>query len=124
MAGMFHWIKIDWTKHPAVAAAAAGVASEENNDDKKKKKDLLEIEEEIFQASVAKGTLISKGSWFRAEDRTPGESVHVRTTFAAADPAQVQEAIRRLGVALREVFHLQDSPNGVNGMGNGVNGTL
>ena len=98
MAGMFHWIKINWTKHPAG------------------KTDLLQIEEEIFQAAVAKGTLISKGSWFRAEDKAPGNSLHVRTTFAAADSEQVQEAIKRLGMALRDVFKLPSTMNELNGM--------
>lgn len=101
MAGMFHWIKIDWAKHPAG------------------KTDLLEIEEEIFQAAVATGTLTSKGSWFRAEDKTPGSSLHVRTTFAAADPEQVQEAIKRLGMAVRDVFQL----TGITNETNGANGT-
>ena len=111
MAGMFHWIEIDPSKHPAAG-----------------KKGLLEIEEEIFQASVANGTLISKGSWFRAEEKTEGGNIFVRTTFATADPTQVQEAIRRLGLALRHIFQLEKSnANGTNGVNgkiteNGCNG--
>ena len=123
MAGMFHWIEIEWRKHPRANTMHP-----------------LEIEEEIFQAAVAKGTLISKGSWFRAEDDadhahdtehenengTPaaagedrGDRLHVRTTFAAADPEQVQEAIKRVGGALRDVFKLKSNGSSGNGSMNG-----
>ena len=94
MAGMFHWIKIDWSKHVKFGEV-----------------DVLDVEEEIFQKAVAKGTLISKGSWFRAESGDVGSDLFVRTTFAAADAEAVQEAIKRLGVALREVFKLDGSTN-------------
>lgn len=96
MAGMFHWIKIDWQKHPSKAS-----------------KSLLDIENEIFHAAIDRGTLTSKGSWFRAETSNPGNEVFFRTTFAAADDDQVAEAISRFGNALRAVFHLEKGSNGV-----------
>ena len=91
MAGMFLWIQVDWTKHPRFDHGIT----------------ILEAEEDVFQQSIAEGALISKGSWFRAENDR-GKQLFVRATFAAVDDAeQVQEAIRRLGVALRKVFGLR-----------------
>jgi len=89
MAGMFHWMKIDWQKHPHA-----------------KSKTVLELEEEIFQAAIAESVLTSKGSWFRAE-ADGGEDMFFRTTFAAASSENITEAIRRFGVALRKTFQLQ-----------------
>ena len=40
MAGMFHWIKIDWTKHPSFG-----------------QKSVSDVEDEIFHAAIDKGTL-------------------------------------------------------------------
>ena len=95
MAGMFHWIKIDWHKHPV-----------------KEGKSMLEVEEEIFHAAIEKGTLISKGSWFRAETGNPGNDMYFRTTFAAVAADQVAQGIERFGAALRAVFHLEEATNG------------
>ena len=89
MAGMFHWIKIDWSNYP-------------DHD----KKSVLEVEDEIFLAAIAKGALTSKGSWFRAEQDDPGDEIFFRTTFAASADDNVREAIKRFGEALREVFNL------------------
>ena len=100
MAGMFHWIKIDWQRHPA-----------------KDSKPMLEVEDEIFHAAIAGGTLTSRGSWFRAESGNPGNDLFFRTTFAAAPNDQVAEAIKRFGDALRGVFRLDQATNG-----NGVAG--
>ena len=95
MAGMFHWIKIDWQKHPA-----------------KNSKSMLELEDEIFLAAIDGGTLTSKGSWFRSETGDPGNDMFFRTTFAAAPNEKVTEAIRRFGDTLRAVFHLGPASNG------------
>ena len=95
MAGMFHWIKIDWQKHPSKGG-----------------KTVLEIEDEIFHAAIRRGTLTSKGSWFRAETGNPGDRLFFRTTFAAASSEQVVEAIERFGATLREVFGLEEAANG------------
>lgn len=97
MAGMFHWIKIDWTKHPEHGT-----------------KSIVEVEDDIFNAAIEKGALTSKGSWFRAEQGDPGEEIFFRTTFAAASNEDVQEAIKRFGEALRTAFGLeQKATNGV-----------
>ncbi len=114
-----HWIKIAWRLHPAA---------------RDKSKAFLDIEEQILQASVAKGVLVMKGSWFRAEPETgpvpevianngheerayvhgdeevQGErerEMFFRATFAAAKGDQVAEGIRRFGEALREEFGVE-----------------
>lgn len=94
---------------------------------------MLAIEEEIFQESVARGVLLVKGTWFRAEEKAASSSsadasvingatttttitshhadepltMFFRTTFAAVDEPKVMEAIRRFGDALRTVFRLE-----------------
>lgn len=85
---------------------------------------MLAIEEEIFQTSIARGVLVVKGTWFRAEAIADKDAsvlkddgaasaeqprdMFFRTTFAAVDEEKVTEAICRFGDALREVFGLQD----------------
>ncbi|KAJ5032831.1 uncharacterized protein L3040_009422 [Drepanopeziza brunnea f. sp. 'multigermtubi'] len=90
-AGMFLWLKLDWHAHPHA-----------------KTKTILELEDEIFLAAVAKGVLMSKGSWFLAEREgfTPTE-MFFRATFAAAAEDKMTEAIERFGVAVRESFGLK-----------------
>lgn len=85
--------------------------------------------------SIARGVLLVRGSWFRADANNasvnpsaskanteengnevvagshdlPAEDapdLFFRTTFAAVDDENVTEAIRRFGDALREVFGL------------------
>jgi aromatic amino acid aminotransferase I len=87
-AGMFLWLKIDWHKHPAA-----------------KTKSLLQIEDEIFLASVEQGVLMSKGTWFISDraDFVPVE-MFFRATFAAAPEEKMTEAIERFGVAIRDCF--------------------
>jgi len=89
MAGMFHWITIDWTKHPHAST-----------------KTILQIEDEIFQAAVGAGVLCSKGSWFLAEGGS-GKKMFFRATFAAASSSDITEATRRFGEALRAAFALK-----------------
>lgn len=95
VAGMFHWIAVDWRKHPSlVGAADAG------------KKDMLRIEDQIFLDGIEQNkVLVAKGSWFRAE-QDGGSEMFFRTTFAAASEEQIREAIRRLGHTLRTSFQL------------------
>jgi aromatic amino acid aminotransferase I len=95
MAGMFHWIEVDWKQHPDYP-----------------RRSLLEIEEEIFLTIVAHGTLVMKGSWFQAEKGVYSDTMFFRATYAAARFGQIDEAIRRLGDALRSSFGLPDSTNG------------
>ena len=95
MAGMFHWLKIDWQKHPS-----------------KEGRSILEIEDEIFHAAIERRVLVSKGSWFRAETSKPGDEMFFRTTFAAAPADQVVQAIERFSDTLRDVFRLGEAANG------------
>lgn len=87
-AGMFHWLRIDHTQHPD-----------------KEIKTTEEIEEEIFQSFIRHGTLLMKGSWFRADRSVKTrDSLFFRATYAAAESHQIDEAIRRFGDAVREAF--------------------
>ena len=88
-AGMFHWVGIDWQKHPR---AKEGLT-------------LLEVEDLVFTRAVERGVLVSKGSWFRAQ-KDAGEDMYFRLTFSAEREEQMEEAVRRLGGALREEFGL------------------
>ncbi|KAL8700648.1 MAG: hypothetical protein Q9201_005334 [Fulgogasparrea decipioides] len=89
-AGMFHWIQVDWRRHP--------LAEEQG-------KEMLDVEEEVWRAGVDRGVLTAKGSWFRAE-QDGGEEMCFRTTFAAAGEEDVKEAMRRFGETLRVEFAL------------------
>jgi len=84
------WLKIDWRKHPAA-----------------KTKSILEIEEEVFLASIEQGVLVSRGSWFTADRKNfvPTE-LFFRATFAAASADTMSEAIARFGTTLRDIFEL------------------
>jgi aromatic amino acid aminotransferase I / 2-aminoadipate transaminase len=104
MAGMFHWINIQWHKHPKFDGDTSLAK-------------LREIEDSIFQAAIDKGVLCSLGSWFRAQKGTDTE-VFFRATFAAAPADKVEEAISRFGEALREVFELEKG-TGIENGGNG-----
>jgi aromatic amino acid aminotransferase I / 2-aminoadipate transaminase len=90
-AGMFHWISIQWHKHPRCDPDHLSLAN------------LLDIEASIFQAAIARGVLLSSGSWFRAQKDTDKE-IFFRTTFAAAAADKMDEAIGRFGAALRDEF--------------------
>lgn len=86
-AGMFHWLKVDHTKHPAWP-----------------ERSILELEEEIFNRCIEGGVLVGRGSWFRAEHDKPPSGLFFRATFAAATKENMTEAIRRLGMAIRETY--------------------
>ncbi|KAK0729072.1 amino transferase [Apiosordaria backusii] len=88
-AGMFQWLHLKHTLHPDSTT-----------------KSILDIEEEIFNSCISKGVLIARGSWFRAEQDLPPTGLYFRATFAAATPENMTEAIKRLGVAVRESFRL------------------
>lgn len=90
-AGMFHWIRVDASKHP------------DYNGKEQSTEKLLELEERIFLAAVGKGVLCSRGSWFRAQKGSDTE-VFLRTTFAAATEEGIRNGIERLGEALRGEF--------------------
>lgn len=106
-AGMFHWLQFDYHKHPDYP-----------------QKSIEDIEEEIFHDVVSHGTLLMKGSWFRAEPDGTDDKLFLRGTYAAAPADKIVEAVKRLGDAVRYSFGVgkTSSLNSVNGT-NGTNGT-
>ncbi|KAH6634321.1 pyridoxal phosphate-dependent transferase [Chaetomium sp. MPI-SDFR-AT-0129] len=88
-AGMFQWLKVNHTIHPHASD-----------------KTMLDIEEEMFNSCIARGVLVARGSWFRAEQDVAPSGLYLRATFTAATPENMREAIRRLGAAIRESFQL------------------
>ena len=92
MAGMFHWIRVDWKKHPKFQKNTS--SSFES---------LIDIEESIFLSAIAEGVLCSRGSWFRAQRQSDTE-MFFRMTFAAAPAEKVEEAVHRFGEGIREEF--------------------
>ena len=113
-AGMFHWISVDWTRHPTAK-------DKEYGGTRTLPKVLEAIEDSIFHAAVGRGVLCSKGSWFRAEKGTDHE-LFFRTTFAAASAQQIEEAIKRFGEALRQEFRLDQKVANGGSTQNHVNG--
>ncbi|KAJ5700883.1 Aromatic amino acid aminotransferase [Penicillium malachiteum] len=89
-AGMFHWIEVDWRKHPDVAAG----------------KTLEQIEEEIFQSAIEQNVLLSRGSWFKADKSATMEKMFFRATYASASFDRIDDAIARFAASLREQFRL------------------
>ena len=96
-----HWLQVDWRKHPR-----AGELPHEA------------IEEQVFMASVERGALVTKGSWFYADEGyREQDGMFFRATFAAAPFDQIDLAIQRFGAAVRDVFGLE-APGLV--VGNGI----
>ncbi|KAL2008574.1 hypothetical protein VTN00DRAFT_6768 [Thermoascus crustaceus] len=89
-AGMFHWIQVDWKKHPKAIAGESHDA----------------IEEAIFNAATERNVLVSRGSWFKADSTVDEDGMFFRATFAAAPADKITEAIKRFGEALRAEFRL------------------
>lgn len=94
-AGMFHWLQVDYKKHPDY-----------------QKKSLEEIEEEIFHKNIDHGVLLMRGSWFMAEAGLDNDKMFFRATYAAAPFPQIKEAIKRFGDAVRESFGAGPFANG------------
>lgn len=69
-------------------------------------KSLEEIEDAVFHASIDNGALAMKGTWFYADDEEEHDTLFFRTTYAAAPFDKINEAIRRLGEAVRKEFKL------------------
>jgi aromatic amino acid aminotransferase I len=89
MAGMFHWMQVDFRKHPDYPA-----------------KSIEAIEEEIFMKVIAHGALVMRGSWFYANADEAHDTLFFRATYAAAPAEKIEEGIRRLGEAVRDEFKL------------------
>jgi aromatic amino acid aminotransferase I len=61
-------------------------------------------------ASVERGALVTKGSWFYADEGyREQDGMFFRATFAAAPFEQIDLAIQRFGAAVRDVFGLHDA---------------
>jgi hypothetical protein len=61
-------------------------------------------------ASIDRGALVTKGSWFFADEGfRQQDGMIFRATFAAAPEGQIDLAIQRFGAALRDVFGLQSA---------------
>ncbi|KAL6711995.1 Aromatic/aminoadipate aminotransferase 1 [Coniothyrium glycines] len=95
MAGMFHWLQVDFRKHPDYPA-----------------KSIESIEESIFMRVIAHGALVMRGSWFYANSEEEHDTLFFRTTYAAAPAEKIDEGIRRLGEAVREEFGLKALESG------------
>ncbi|KAI4907392.1 hypothetical protein J4E90_009421 [Alternaria incomplexa] len=91
MAGMFHWMQVDFRKHPSYPA-----------------KSIENIEEGIFMRVIEHGALVMRGSWFYADAEEEHDTLFFRATYAAAPGEKIEEGIRRLGEAVREEFGLGD----------------
>ena len=89
MAGMFHWLRIDYTKHPHYPT-----------------KSIEEIEDEIFMGNIEHGALLMKGSWFYANKEEEHDTLFFRATYAAAREDMIFEAVRRFGESVRKSFGL------------------
>ncbi|KAI5307422.1 Aromatic/aminoadipate aminotransferase 1 [Ascosphaera atra] len=87
---MFEWIKVDWKKHPAA----------------KEGKSNAEVEAQIFKAAVEAGALVALGSWFQTDRNASEDGMYFRVTFASAPHEKIEEAIHRLGTALKKQFQL------------------
>jgi aromatic amino acid aminotransferase I len=95
MAGMFHWMKIDFTKHPDYP-----------------EKSIEKIEESIFFRNIEHGTMCMRGSWFYADAEESHDTLFFRATYAASPEDKMEEGIRRLGESVREEFGLAKYGNG------------
>lgn len=94
MAGMFHWLQVDYRKHPQF---------KENGGDL----EILDIEERLFLRAIDEGALVMKGSWFYADGGARHDTLFFRATYAAAPGEKIEEGVRRFGVAVRKEFGLE-----------------
>lgn len=92
-AGMFHWVSIDWTKHP-LYNADGGLDN------------YKVIESAIFEAAVQEKSILACGSWFLANALTGGEGMFFRMTFASAPEERIVLGVQRFAAALRKSFQL------------------
>jgi aromatic amino acid aminotransferase I len=90
MAGMFHWMQIDFKQHPDYLV-----------------KSIETIEEEIFMRNIDHGALLMRGSWFYADAEDEHDTLFFRATYAAAPAEKIEEGIRRFGESIRAEFGLE-----------------
>lgn len=126
VAGMFQWLRVDGSKHPAWKERSSSLQTEAD-----KRALLIELEGEIFEHAAKKNNVVvARGSWFLAEKdasavektvtngQTNGEehngenakevdvdtTIYFRMTFAAAPHDKIAEAVRRFAETLNEEF--------------------
>ncbi|KAI5207610.1 hypothetical protein AUEXF2481DRAFT_26488 [Aureobasidium subglaciale EXF-2481] len=100
-AGMFQWIRVNVASHPKV--------NQNDQSDAGRQQNLLDIEHAIFESATEEQVLVAKGSLFKTALHKGGAvdyGVYFRMTFAAAPEDQIEEAVRRFGVAIRKEFGL------------------
>ncbi|KAI5210419.1 putative aromatic aminotransferase Aro8 [Aureobasidium subglaciale] len=100
-AGMFQWIRVDVASHPKI--------NRSSKDDAARQQNLLDIEHAIFETATEEQVLVAKGSFFKTalyKDGPVDDGVYFRMTFAAAPEDQIEEAVRRFGVAIKREFGL------------------
>ncbi|KXJ91474.1 putative L-kynurenine/alpha-aminoadipate aminotransferase [Microdochium bolleyi] len=83
------WLEVNHAAHPDAST-----------------KSILQIEEEIYNACIANGVLVCRGSWFRAEPDVPLSGMFFRTTYAASSEENMVKGIERFGQAVRESFRI------------------
>ena len=105
MAGMFHWMTVHARSHPSLTTDSP--------------KTILEIEEEVFQAGIERGVLISKGTWFRAEGPGPHADSIPKAGPAGGHTHAANGQKRDVEGNSKDV--VLNGSNGVNGV-NGMNG--
>ncbi|KAJ8103151.1 pyridoxal phosphate-dependent transferase [Lipomyces tetrasporus] len=86
-AGMFVWIRVDYTKHPH------------------KDNGIEAVERELFEAGIENKVLILPGTWFKVNPEA--RDVFFRATFASVSAKDMAVAIKRFGEVLRKGFALQ-----------------
>lgn len=104
--GMFLWVRVGVSKWPGAARRPGSCGSEGGGGGGEQSLSLA-IEDRIFTQAQEEGVLVSKGSWFAADDeakRTAG--VNFRLTFAAAPLDALERAVSRFGAAVRAVYQL------------------
>ncbi|KAF2655683.1 PLP-dependent transferase [Lophiostoma macrostomum CBS 122681] len=99
--GMFVWMRLNVQNHPRFV---------ENIDSERLEGIGLDLENRIYEQARQYGVLVSKGSWFAVDRVAPGV-VHLRVTFVAAPEHLLEQAIERLGNAIRTEFtYVIESP--------------
>lgn len=93
-AGMFLWVLVNITKHPAYDQAKCTAET---------RTICLEIEDRIYRKAQEHGVLVSKGSWFIAGEQLMNE-VFFRLTFAAAPEGALPQAVHGFAKAVRSEF--------------------
>jgi aromatic amino acid aminotransferase I len=91
-AGMFLWLHLQ-SPTPRISCSSDGSIEKE-------KAALLDLEERIYNRSMEKGVVISKGSWFDAEpDQVKG--IKLRLTFATAPLDSFDWAVKQFADAVK-----------------------